>query len=231
MNPNFSNNTSNNPHDAKFVDSSAVGAAGRMITHMAGAKPAPAPQASAEPSAAHRLATAAAGVDEFKIGESTTCQFGNPGDTDWSEATHANVPVLIVDKQRCTVTFRMYYLVAKLSDREYVGRASDSRGSDSVMGDTYCTNARTFGSKAKGWTGITSFVGAADSLGFKLPIYDAQWLPQKLENVQAFDAALYHLGNYFEALIADSDEPAVRALFKRDHDEKEAIIRTIWKNS
>lgn len=223
--------TSNNPHAVDFVDNSAVGAAGRLIRHMNGAKPAQQLEGSA-PSASHRLATGALAVEEFKIGDRTTCQFGNPGDTDWSAETHAYVPVIIVDKQRCEVTFRMYYLVTKVDDREYLGRASDARGaSDRIRGETYCTNARTIGSKAQSWTGVTTFLGAASSLGFKLPIYDATMDAPKLSNVSLFDTALCVLTDHFEPLITGADEAPVRQLFERDFDEKEAIVRDVWNKS
>jgi hypothetical protein len=171
--------------------------------------------------------------DEFRIGQTTTAQLGNPGDTDWTDETHANVPVVIIDKQRCTVTFKMYYLITKVGDREYVGRASDSRGSDSVEGDVYCTNARRFGSKAQKWTGITTFLGAADSLHFTLPIYDAEMNAQKITSAQ-LDAALQCLRAYFDPLIAEAEAEGnmeARQLWAHDFAEKELIVRLMWQNS
>lgn len=183
-----------------------------------------------------RMATSAlqAAVEEFKIGQIASCQLGNPGDTDWTEETHANVPVIVIDKQRCTVTYQMYYLVAKVDDREYVGRASDARGKDSIEGELYCTNARRFGSKAQTWTGILTFQAAAHSLGFTLPIYDAEFNQQKLTDVLQLDAALTCLGDYFEKLMdeAEAENNAVlRQLWKHDYDQKDAIVRAIWQAS
>lgn len=120
-----------------------------------------------------RLAAAAAAAPVVNVGDVMTCQFGNPGDSDWSEATHANVEVKVIWKQECKITKRMYYLVVKMSDPEYVGRAGDVRGRqgcEDIKGDLYCTSARTFDSKAQKWTGITTFLSAANSLGFDISV-------------------------------------------------------------
>jgi hypothetical protein len=113
--------------------------------------------------AAHLEATLA-------IGDVTTCQFGNPGDTSWDEATHGNQEVSIIDILNCEVTGRPYYLVKKVG-QDYVGRASVPRAprgefGEAKLGTLYCTNARTFGALAKDWTGISTLDQAKHSLGF-----------------------------------------------------------------
>lgn len=105
----------------------------------------------------------------FQVGDISTCQFGNPSDTNYVAETHEHVPVIILATQNCEITKITYYLVAKLDDREYIGRASDVRGRrhcGDIQGEMYCTNARMFGSKAQKWTGIETFYEAARSLGF-----------------------------------------------------------------
>lgn len=110
--------------------------------------------APAEPVAAHEV--------EFNRGDKTTCQFGNPSDSDWEVATHANVAVEIIEKMSCEITGRMYYLVKKIG-QDYVGRAAVARGSE-IKGALYCTNARSY--KVGHWTGIETIHQAARSLGF-----------------------------------------------------------------
>ncbi len=112
---------------------------------------------------------------ELNIGDETTCQFGNPGDTGWTEEADGCVPVKVVLKEYCDMTKRMYYLVVKLDNPEYLGRAAVSRTprhkdeEDSPQGVLYCTNARTFGASAQTWTGIRTFAQAARSLSFYVP--------------------------------------------------------------
>lgn len=109
---------------------------------------------------------------EFYVGERTTCQFGNPHDTDWSEETHANVAVDIVEKKFCDITRRMYYLVAKVDVPDFVGRATLTRQprhpeDDTIQGMLYCTNARSFGKGTRGERfGFLTLDQAATSLGF-----------------------------------------------------------------
>lgn len=107
---------------------------------------------------------------QFVVGDISTCQFGNPSDTDYDAETHEHVPVIVLAIDVCEVTKRPYYLVAKVDDREYVGRASDvrARPNSGVEGELYCTNARMIGSKAQKWTGIETLEDAARSLGFTL---------------------------------------------------------------
>jgi hypothetical protein len=92
---------------------------------------------------------------EFQVGERTTCQFGNPHDTDWTEETHTHVAVDIVEKKFCEITKRMYYLVAKCDVPDFVGRATLTRQprhpeDDVIKGVLYCTNARSFGKGTRG---------------------------------------------------------------------------------
>lgn len=107
---------------------------------------------------------------QFVVGDISTCQFGNPGDTSYDPETHEHVPVIVIAIDLCEITKRPYYLVKKIDDPEYVGRASDvrARPQSNVEGELYCTSARMFGSKAQKWTGIETLEDAARSLGFTL---------------------------------------------------------------
>ena len=106
---------------------------------------------------------------EFNIGDRTTCQFGNSFDTDWSETTHANQPVIVIGKLECEITKKTYYLV-KQDGVDFVARASvpyrRNEDPDYCKGELYSTNGRSFGSRAKAWTGVTTLEQAAQSLGF-----------------------------------------------------------------
>jgi hypothetical protein len=82
---------------------------------------------------------------DLLVGDTTTCQFGNPMDCDWTGATHAHQPVKVLDMKLDTLTKKVVYLVSKVSDPKYVGRATDPRGTENeeiVRGTLYCTNAR-----------------------------------------------------------------------------------------
>lgn len=107
---------------------------------------------------------------EFNVGDQLTCQFGNPFDTDWTEATHARQPVTILAKERCEITRKMYYLV-KQDGQDFLARAYIPYvrdGGTPVLGALYSTNGRSFGKRGKARTGREdSIYNAAHSLGFE----------------------------------------------------------------
>lgn len=107
--------------------------------------------------------------DELALGTVTTCQFGNPGDSDFEAEKSLNVPVTIIGIGKSWLDDDMkIFLVQKVDDLEYIGTAQVSH-SDHIQGALYCTNARTFGSKAQGFTGIKTFRDAVRSLGGDFP--------------------------------------------------------------
>ena len=107
---------------------------------------------------------------QLAVGEITTCQFGNPGDSDWSVEKDCNVQVEIIDRQFYDITKQYVFLVKKVGE-EYVGRATVSRAPRNELdepkgGVLYCTNARTYGASAQTWTRILTLEDAKRSLGF-----------------------------------------------------------------
>jgi hypothetical protein len=124
-----------------------------------------------KPDANQSAIAARSAKHHLRIGEITTCQFGNPGDTNWDAATHGNVQVEILDIVKCPITKRDYFLVKKVG-QEYVGRASawhynpNDEFDEPKLGALYCTTARTYGAIAQTWTGIRTLEDARHSLGF-----------------------------------------------------------------
>jgi hypothetical protein len=106
---------------------------------------------------------------EFNVGDYTTCQFGNPFDTDWTEATHADQSVMIIAKERCEITRKMFYLV-KQDGKEFLARAYvpyTCEGAEPPKGALYSTNGRSYGTRGQQRTGrCDGIYNAAHSLGF-----------------------------------------------------------------
>lgn len=101
---------------------------------------------------------------KFAIGEETTCQFGNATDSSGYSPDHK---VRVIASKVDGIGMKMY-LVEKCDDAEYIGAAIESLEGGGIKGALYCTNARSFGSKAQNWTGIRTKPQAAYSLGFEL---------------------------------------------------------------
>jgi hypothetical protein len=107
------------------------------------------------------------------VGDTTTCQFGNSFDTDWTEATHANQDVKILAITECEFTKKTYYLVKRVDGSNLVGRAAvpyrRTDEADYCQGMLYCTNARSFGPGSHGERfGFMTLEQAAGSLGFEI---------------------------------------------------------------
>jgi hypothetical protein len=108
---------------------------------------------------------------QFKVGDETTCQMGNSGDTDWTPERNGNVPVEVLATVECEISRRTYYLVKEIG-RDKVARASVARHNrhdpldEPKLGELYSTNGRLYGQNAQGWTGIKTLGDAAHSLGF-----------------------------------------------------------------